>query len=256
MGHFFSFQRKLEGLSCTTIMPLFNLFYAFVVTCIFLLSAVVGADELTPAWTPSAGFKTNPQDRAVPGRTLETYYVYTDRNHRPKEIGKDLGIIYGLSWVAYPLTQPDTVRNKGSWLKYRHNFGQVVFDQDEPFWNWFVHPISGSQLFLYYRARGYSRSSALGMAFISSTLFEFTVEIYTETASVQDLYQTPILGAVLGVGIEYTSLALLNSGNPFGIFFGHLINPCTLFPFFENKIILTPTVFENKIPGLIFAGEF
>ncbi|MBI2520950.1 MAG: DUF3943 domain-containing protein [Bdellovibrio sp.] len=222
----------------------------------FLSKAIMGAEDLPPAWSPSTEVKAHPQDHSKSGRTLEIFYRYKDRDHRPKEIAKDLGIIYGLTWMLYPLTQPETVREKGSWVRYRHNFGQIVFDQDEPFWNWFVHPISGSQLFLYYRARGYSRSSALGLAFISSTLFEFTVEIYTEPASAQDLYQTPILGAVLGVGIEYTSLALLNSGNPLGIFFGHLINPCTLFPFFEEKTFLTPTVFQNKAPGLIFVGEF
>ena len=54
------------------------------------------------------------------------------------------------------------------------------------------------------------------MTFISSTLFEFTVEIYTEPAKVQDLYQTPILGSVLGVGLETLSLYLLNTGNSFG----------------------------------------
>jgi hypothetical protein len=40
------------------------------------------------------------------------------------------------------------------------------------------------------------------MAAISSALFEFTVEVYTEPASVQDLYQTPILGSILGLGLE------------------------------------------------------
>ncbi len=242
-------------------MSLFNLFCSFILIGFFTLDTIMGAEGLAPDWSPSTDVRSfakenNKENNAEEGRALEVFYKYKDRDHRAKEISKDLGIIYGLTWLIYPLTQPDVVREKGSWVKYRHNFGQLVFDQDEPFWNWFVHPISGSQLFLYYRARGYSRSSALGLAFISSTLFEFTVEIYTEPASMQDLYQTPILGSVLGIGIEYMSLALLNSGNPFGIFFGHLINPCTLFPFFEQKILLTPTVFQNKAPGLLFVGEF
>ena len=204
---------------------------------------------------------TKPKDDINKNITLKKrnpkhYYGYFNRHHEMNENLKHLAAIYGVTWAIYPLTQPGTVQDKGSWKNYKRNFAQVVFDKDEPFWNWFVHPLSGSQLFLYYRANGYSRTSSLAMAAISSTLFEFTVEIYTEPASVQDLYQTPILGAILGVGIENLSMYLLNTGIPLAKFFAHLINPSTLFWFYEGKVNITPDFTIKNGAGLNISADF
>lgn len=195
----------------------------------------------------------NPKSRS---RQPQFHYHYFDRKHSSAENIKLVSIIYGLSWLLYPLTQPEVFREQGSVENYKNNFGNLVFDRDEPFWNWIVHPLSGSQLFLFYRANGYSRVDALTMTFVSSTLFELTIEIYTEPASVQDLYQTPIIGSILGIGIESLSLYLLNTGNLIGKFFGHLINPATLFWFYEGKIRITPTWDGKKSAGLYLMGEF
>ncbi len=192
----------------------------------------------------------------VETRQKKYHYTYVDRDHTQRENVMHTSIVYGLSWLVYPMTQPDTFFDEGSFRKYKDNFGKLVFDQDEPFWNWIVHPISGSQLYLYYRANGYNRIDSLTMSFISSTLFEFTVEIYTEPASIQDLYQTPILGAVMGVGIENLSMYLLNTGNMFGKVLGHLINPMTLFWFYEGKMILTPSYNGKDKVGLNFYMDF
>lgn len=182
-------------------------------------------------------------------------YGYIDRKHKMSENLMHIAAMYGVTWAVYPLSQPDVFKEKGSWKNYRKNFGQLVFDKDEPFWNWFVHPISGSQLYLYYRANGYSRIDSMGMAFISSTLFEFTVEIYTEPASIQDLYQTPVLGSFLGVGLENLSMYLLNSGNAFARTIGHIINPTTLFWFYEGKVqVLPQTNFQDRHSLMIRVG--
>ncbi|WP_164848377.1 DUF3943 domain-containing protein [Halobacteriovorax sp. HLS] len=189
-------------------------------------------------------------------RESKYFYTYVDRDHTTAENFKHIGGIYAASWFVYPLTQIHTFKNEGSFDRYKENFGKIVFDQDEPFWNWIVHPYTGSQLFLYYRANGYSRTHSLAMTMISSTLFEFTVEIYTEPASIQDLYQTPILGSVLGLGIETFSLYLLNTGNMFGRVFGHIINPSTLFWFYEGKMMLTPSYDLKGKVGLNFYMDF
>lgn len=201
-------------------------------------------------------FQEQQQTKKERSRRPMYRYSYIDRKHSTEESMKHIAAIYGVTWLVYPLTQPDVVREKGSWRNYKRNFGQLVFDKDEPFWNWFVHPISGSQLYLYYRANGYNRIDSLGMAFISSTLFEFTVEIYTEPASVQDLYQTPVIGSFLGVGLENLSLYLLNSGNAFGKVIGHILNPATLFWFYEGKVQIVPQTNLNNRHGLLFTMEF
>lgn len=190
-------------------------------------------------------------------RNSKWRYEYVDRKHTKAETWRHIGGIYLVTWGLYPLTQYDVVRDKGSFKAYGNNFGKVVFDKDTPFWNWLVHPISGSQLYLYYRANGYNRVDSMGLAFISSTLFEFTVEIYTEPASVQDIYQTPVLGSILGLGIEKLSLWLLNTGHPVAKVLGHTLNPSTLLWFFEGKVHALPNIDPiNKSGGMTFIYEF
>lgn len=183
-------------------------------------------------------------------------YTYQDQEHTFKENAKQIGAIYAVSWIVYPAAQPGTFKNDGSWKKYSNNFGRVVFDSDEPVWNWLIHPATGSQLYLYYRANGYSQKQSLLMTTISSTLFEFTIEIYTEPASIHDLYQTPILGSIGGFVIENISLYLLNSEYSVGRFFGHLINPMTLFWFYEGKVKFIPQYDGKKSASLTMTAEF
>lgn len=184
-------------------------------------------------------------------------YGYNDREHSLTENAKNVGIVYGMTWFFYPLVQPKIFRGAGGLKDYSHNFGNVVFDQDEPFWNGFIHPLTGSQLYLLYRADGYDRLSAFQMTFLSSALFELTVEIFTEPASVQDLYQTPMLGTVLGFGIENASMYLLNSGNPIGKILGHIINPATLLPIYEGRTLIIPKFDESDKGAMInWSREF
>jgi hypothetical protein len=175
------------------------------------------------------------------GRREPIYqFTYLDREHTWQEDINNIGFIYAASWVTYFLSQPVTFLEEGSFEKYADNFGELVFDNDEPFWNWIVHPYSGSQLYLFYRADGYSQIDSIKMAFISSSLFEFFVEIYTEPASYQDLYQTPVLGSILGITFEKVSLYLLNTGHPAAQFFGYLLNPYPLLWFYDGKIKIIP----------------
>lgn len=174
-------------------------------------------------------------------------YKFTDReDHTFSERAGHLAFIFGLSTVLYPATQPDILKSEnGSWRKYGQNFGRLVFDHDEQFWNYLVHPLSGSQKFLFFRTMGYSEMDAVMMTFFSAVLFEFTIEVYSEPASVQDLFNTPIIGAVLGIGIGKASHALLNSGSGIGKFFGHLINPSSFFFSGEKQAFLVPDIRPN-----------
>ncbi len=176
-------------------------------------------------------------------------YTYKDRKHTTKETSARVGILYVLGWASY-VTQPKAFNDHGSFENYKNNLGKLVFDKDDPYWNWYVHPLSGSQLFLFFRANGYSRLDAFKLTILQSALYEFTTETYTEPASIQDLFQTPIIGSFLGVGLENLSLYFLNSGNKFYKVLGHIINPSTLFWFYEGKVEITPIVKEKKVAGL------
>ena len=187
----------------------------------------------------------------------QVIYGYRDRDdHTFGEVLGSVGIIYGISWLIYPIVMPTTFR-EGELSDYRTNFGRIVWDKDEPFWNWFVHPISGSQMYLYYRAHGHDRWSSVGLTFISQALWEFTIEVYTEPTSFQDNYITTIWGSILGFGLENLSMHLLNNGGAISRFFGHAINPSTLLWFYEGKVHFIPHIDpregqENLSAFLIF----
>jgi len=169
---------------------------------------------------------------------------------------RDGAVVFGIAAVLYPITQPAILKGEiGSWRKYRQNFGTLVFDQDEPFWNFLVHPLSGSQMFLYYRGRGYREMDAVVMTALSTALFEFTIEIFSEPASAQDLFNTPVLGSILGYGIEKASFALLNSGTPTGEVVAHIINPTTLFSYHSARPRITP-ILTSRAKGINLVVDF
>ncbi|MDQ3231409.1 MAG: DUF3943 domain-containing protein [Pseudobdellovibrionaceae bacterium] len=178
--------------------------------------------------------------------------AYSERQFTDYEHLSHLGLVYGVSWIVYPLTQPRILRGElGSWRLYRENLGKVVFDHDRPRWNWLVHPVSGSQLYLFYRAIGNDRHGSFLMTFISSALFEFTIETYSEPASIQDLYQTPVLGTALGYGIEIVSADLLSRESKLARYMGRIINP---FSFLVDRasFTLVPITDFHSTVGLRF----
>ena len=169
-------------------------------------------------------------------------YSYKERPHSIKESAAYLGAIYVVSWGIFPFVLPKEFKEYGSFSNWKEYSGEFRFEHDGPFWNWLAHPLSGSQLYLIYRAGGYSRSDSFGMAFLSSALFELAVENYIERPSVQDFYQTPVLGSILGVTLEKASMYLLNSGSSWGKVLGHILNPASLFWFYEGRVQVIPRI--------------
>lgn len=218
-------------------------FYLCLHLLFFTNNSITFAKEIT-----SKNFNSNQQ-------ITKYKYSYINTEHSLQNKFIQITALYGVSWLAYRLTQPSAFKKKSK-EKYFDNLGKMAFDYDGPRWNWVVHSLSGSQLFLFYRAMGHSRSSALGMSFISTALFEYTIEIYSEPASIQDLYQTPIFGSILGLGIEHLSMYLLNTNTIIGKLFGHLINPATLLWFYEGKLKIIPQYNGNNNGKITLLAEF
>lgn len=225
------------------------------ITLIFTIFFTICFSQNLFAEEKSSYNKKESYDRKSHRRIPEFKYTIVERKHTFSEDLINIGVMYGISWAVYGLTQPDHIRDHGSWDNYKNNFGNTVFDQDAPFWNWFLHPLVGMEFFLYYRTHGYTRVQSLAMSFISSALFEYTIETYTEPASVQDLYQTPIYGSMLGVVMEHFSLYMVNSGNPIGKVLGYLANPWMIFGFYKGKVRIYPKYDKNSA-GLMLRGEF
>lgn len=180
---------------------------------------------------------------ASPARADGGWTLPVEREHEWGETARYVGLLYGASWVGYFATQPKTFLENGSPALYRENFGRaVLFDHDPPWYNWMIHPTTGSQLYLFFRARGYDRRSAFALTALQSFLFETTVEIYTEKASFEDMINTPVLGGVLGHGLELLSLHLLNRESKVARFFGYLVNPMALLGLHEGapRAVIVP----------------
>lgn len=210
----------------------------FVLACLLILV------NISPSWADQT---------TIPKNEKQTIYQYgyVEREHSFEENIKNIALVYGLTWVVYPTFQPKVLKIENGFKKYKHNFGKIVFDKDEPIWNNLIHPITGSQLYLLYRADGYTKMEAMAMSAISSTLFEFTVEILSEPASIQDLYQTPVLGTILGLGIEHFSMFLLNSDSSISRFFGHVINPATILPLYQGRTLIIPQIKDEDKGAMI-----
>jgi hypothetical protein len=140
------------------------------------------------------------------------------------------GAVYVAQWSSYLLMQHSAITEKGSFENWRKYPFDPHFDRDGIGYNLIQHSIAGNYYYLFYRSRGYTRKTAVFWAVASSTAFEFTIETITERPSFQDLYQTPILGSLLGMGMESASLFFHSQGTwPYRVL-GYLFNPFTLFP--------------------------
>lgn len=92
------------------------------------------------------------------------------------------------------------------------------FDYDHYYFNYIAHPYDGSEFYLVARNRDYTWwQSFLYAAAVSST-FEFVIESAYEGASWQDLWITPVSGAVIGELRWQAKKALEDpeSGKPIG----------------------------------------
>lgn len=176
------------------------------------------------------------------------YVEVTPREHTSGETALYLASLYGVSGVIYYFTSTEKIHENASLDNFSHNFGRVIiFDTDSPNANWIVHVYSGSQCYLFYRGRSYTKTSAFLLTALQSALFEFTIEVIQEKASLEDLINTPILGSILGRGFELASIDLLNSDSWFLRTLGHLINLPTLFGF--NQGVVYPII-QGETKGL------
>lgn len=169
---------------------------------------------------------------------------YKNKNIEFEDSFVDQSIVFAGHAAGYILTQSETIRKEGSFESYKKNFLSFRFDNDNTTWNFFGHTYTGSQVYLYYRARGYNQNKAFYLSFLSSLWFEIFIENYTENPSLQDTFNTPFFGSILGHYMEKASVYLVNSDNLFYRSLGRVINPFS-FLVDDNKMVFIPT-FKSK----------
>jgi hypothetical protein len=170
-----------------------------------------------------------------------------------KEKMLNFGAMYGVQWAFYLYSQEEEIRKDGSLENWLTNPFGPRFDKDSFEYNIFKHSLTGNYYYLWYRSRNYNEKDAFFWSFMSSLAFEFTIETVTEVPSYQDIYQTPVFGAVLGIGSEKLSKYLHAKNTWYWHTLGYIINPMTLIPQFarEKKVAAMPLFDKNKIGALV-----
>lgn len=143
---------------------------------------------------------------------------------------KQVSLLYAGQWAYYLAAQADALQQEGSFRNWYSYPASPHFDKDFYDYNLIRHTLAGSLYYGYYRTFGATRQRSLALSTASVLLFEFTIEVATEPPSWQDIYQTPVLGALLGMGMEDLSLACLRSPRRPVRVVGYLLNPFVLVP--------------------------
>lgn len=184
-------------------------------------------------------------------------YIPKIREHLSiKEKTINFGIVYGAQWTYYLLEQQSIIEDHGSlqnWLEYPL---QPHFDNDSFDYNIFKHALTGNYYYLWYRSRGYDIRTSFMWSFISSLAFEFTIETITERPSYQDIYQTPVFGAVLGIGFENLSRYFHSWDTWYGHGLGYILNPFTLVPTVSEQTVSMTPIIDNKMVGANVSYRF
>ncbi len=208
------------------------------------------ADSWAAADTAAAVDTSKPVAAAV-----DTVWRYRAR-HLVREPGHQalpaygqIGVLYLGQWAYYLTGQHENMMENGSFHNWHSNMARPHFDKDSYEFNLVAHSLTGAGYYGYYRAYGNTLGRSLAMSITSSLLFEFTVETITERPSFQDMYQTPILGAVVGMTVEQLSLRCLSSSWAGVRGIGYLLNPFTLVPGSSWQVKFVPELTAKSAGG-------
>lgn len=130
-----------------------------------------------------------PGGKDWPGLRRDTYYF--------------LGVQFAIIGALYVL--PESVsawteeqKEDYSLQKWWDNIRDPVWDKDEWYINYLLHPYWGSTYYIRGRERGFGRMDSFWYSVFLSALYEFGAEALFEKPSIQDLIVTPVGGTLIG----------------------------------------------------------
>ncbi|MCE7553909.1 DUF3943 domain-containing protein [Aliivibrio fischeri] len=109
-------------------------------------------------------------------------------------------------------SEDSSIKNLGS--KWKDNVSQgPVWDKDEHFLNYVMHPYFGGVYYTAARHAGFNEFESFLYSTTMSTFFwEYGVEAFAEVPSIQDLFVTPFFGAVVGEVMLQQELRITENG--------------------------------------------
>ena len=128
----------------------------------------------------------------------------------PKRLGLNTALYIGGTFVAFAVLwaspesfsgwDKDKIREEGLINQWKENVRTgPIWDQDDWFLNWIMHPYVGAIYYMSARGSGYRWWESFLYSTLMSTFFwEYGVEAFAEIPSWQDLVITPVLGSVVG----------------------------------------------------------
>jgi len=156
--------------------------------------AQAGAEELPEALT----VQYIPWSLAAPRQTEPDWAGLT----------RDTAYIIGLHWTVIGILymSPESVsgwsaedKNSDYLAKWSEKTKYVVWDKDDFYLNYILHPYWGATYYIRGYERGLSPWGAFWFSALQSTLYEFGTEAFFEKPSQQDLIVTPVVGSLLGL---------------------------------------------------------
>ncbi len=125
------------------------------------------------------------------------------------------GILFILPEEFTNWNKNDIKTIQGKWLKKVKR--GPVWDHDDAILNWVAHPYVGSTYYIAARKSNFNEFNSFLYSFAMSTLFwEYGVEAFAETPSIQDLILTPVMGAFLGEYLFHKEKEILDNDGKIG----------------------------------------
>jgi len=151
-------------------------------------------------------------------------YLTVSEHHDAEYLRQQTYTILGLSvaTVAFMTLLPESVTKwdeedrdlSGLGQKWKDNVSSgPVWDRDEHYLNYIMHPYFGGVYYTAARHAGYNEFHSFLYSFTMSAFFwEYGVEAFAEVPSYQDLFITPFFGAVVGELMFETEQEIVASG--------------------------------------------
>ncbi len=107
----------------------------------------------------------------------------------------------GFMLVPFPVVLAN--RHDEDWRDEDHQFKDgftkpPTWDDDDPVYNYVLHPLAGSEYYLAARNRGWTFWGSLAYSAALSTFYEYIPENMIQRPSATDLLTTPLAGCLLG----------------------------------------------------------
>jgi len=116
-------------------------------------------------------------------------------------VGAQAGAVGLLYVLPESVTGWSDESKRDKFKNYPKNFVNPVFDDDEYYLNYVLHPYWGASYYIRGRERGLDKVQSFMYSALLSAMFEFGVECVFEKPSIQDLIVTPVAGSLVGVFI-------------------------------------------------------